>query len=142
MPSHNPSVTSKVRLTYVNPWSAVGLAFVAAVAFTLILVAGAVFLWYALSTVGIIDQIDTRVQEVAGTGALQLGAFLTLEKMAATAALFGALITAISPLAGLACAGIYNAAAKLTGGLTVRLSAPMADEAKPATVAATTDTSD
>lgn len=119
---------SAVKLTSISPWSAAITAFIVSFVFGLIFVVGAAGLWFALDGIGIIDEIDARIVSVAGDGAFQLSEILTLEKMIAVATIAAVFCVGLSPLVGLIFAGVYNGAAKLTGGLRLRLSSDVVDQ--------------
>lgn len=129
-PRPAPAV-SVVRLTKLRPWSTAGVFFVVSFAFGLVLIAAAAMLHFAITEIGILAEIDSKIASVAGDSSLQLQEVVTLEKMVAVAAVIAALFTGLSPLMGLCFAGFYNAAAKLTGGIKMEFTSPTVTVVEP-----------
>ncbi|HET9656154.1 MAG TPA: DUF3566 domain-containing protein [Kineosporiaceae bacterium] len=115
----------KVRLTVarVDPWSVLKLSFLLSVAMGIGMVTASVILWEIINSMGVLDQINKMLQDIAGNGAkfdlysyVGLGRVVSLSTFVAVINII--IIMALSTLG----AFLYNIAATLVGGLHVTLS--------------------
>src|SRR4051812_14167331 len=108
----------RLRLVYVDFWSAVKLSFLGAVALAIVTMVSFFLIYLVLQATGILTQADefigtitdnsVRVSEVAG-----------LPQVMAFAAVVSILNLIVFTVLGAVIAGIYNVAVKVTGGLLV-----------------------
>lgn len=108
----------RLRLVYVDFWSAVKLSFLGAVALAIVTMVSFFLIYLVLQATGILTQADefigtitdnsVRISEVAG-----------LPQVMAFAAVVSILNLIVFTVLGAVVAGIYNVAVKVTGGLLV-----------------------
>ncbi|MFJ4223469.1 DUF3566 domain-containing protein [Microbacterium sp. NPDC089695] len=108
----------RLRLVYVDFWSAVKLSFLGAVAFAIVTMVSFFLIYLVLQATGILAQADdfigvitddsVRISEIAG-----------LPQVMAFAAVVSILNLIVITVLGAVIAGIYNVAVKVTGGLLV-----------------------
>ena len=108
----------RLRLVYVDFWSAVKLSFLGAVALAIVTMVSFFLIFLVLQATGILTQADefigtitdnsVRISEVAG-----------LPQVMAFAAVVSILNLIVFTVLGAVVAGIYNLAVKVTGGLLV-----------------------
>ena len=108
----------RLRLVYVDFWSAVKLSFLGAVALAIVTMVSFFLIYLVLQATGILTQADefigtitdnsVRISEVAG-----------LPQVMAFAAVVSILNLIVFTVLGAVVAGIYNLAVKVTGGLLV-----------------------
>ncbi|WP_091228345.1 DUF3566 domain-containing protein [Microbacterium sp. 3J1] len=108
----------RLRLVYVDFWSAVKLSFLGAVALAIVTMVSFFLIYLVLQATGILAQADefigvvtdesVRISEVAG-----------LPQVMAFAAVVSILNLIVFTVLGAVVAGIYNVAVKVTGGLLV-----------------------
>ena len=108
----------RLRLVYVDFWSAVKLSFLGAVALAIVTMVSFFLIFLVLQATGILTQADefigtitdnsVRISEVAG-----------LPQVMAFAAIVAILNLVVITVLGAVIAGIYNLAVKVTGGLLV-----------------------
>jgi hypothetical protein len=115
----------KVRLTVarVDPWSVLKLSFLLSVAMGIGMVTAAVILWEVINAMGVLDQVNKMLSDVAGSEAnFDLYAYVGLGRVVSLST-FVAVINVIILMA-LCTLGafLYNIAATLVGGLHVTLS--------------------
>ncbi|WOF23084.1 DUF3566 domain-containing protein [Microbacterium betulae] len=108
----------RLRLVYVDFWSAVKLSFLAAVALAIVTIVSFFLIYMVVQTTGLIDQGDEFIT-MFSDGALSLSAFLGLPQVMAFAAVVAILNLVVVTVLGAVVAGIYNLAVKITGGLLV-----------------------
>lgn len=108
----------RLRLVYVDFWSAVKLSFLAAVAIAIATVVFFVLVFLIVSATGLLSQVD----EFIGTlteGAFAVSSVLSLPQVLAFSAIVAILNLVVVTVMGAVVAGIYNLAVKVTGGLLV-----------------------
>ncbi|MFB7249541.1 DUF3566 domain-containing protein [Microbacterium sp. NPDC056234] len=108
----------RLRLVYVDFWSAVKLAFLGAIAFAVVTMVSFFLVYMVLQATGVISQVD----EILGSftdGAFSLSETVGLPQVMAFAAVVSILNLIVFTVMGAVVAGIYNLAVKVTGGLLV-----------------------
>src|SRR4051812_19545893 len=108
----------RLRLVYIDFWSAVKLSFLAAIAIAIVTVVAFVIVYLVVQTTGLIAKAD----EFVGTfsdGSFTLSQFVSLPQVLAFSAIVAILNLVVVTVLGAVVAGIYNLAVKVTGGLLV-----------------------
>ncbi|MDQ1205174.1 DUF3566 domain-containing protein [Microbacterium sp. SORGH_AS_0862] len=108
----------RLRLVYVDFWSAVKLSFLAAVALAIVTVVSFLLVYLVVQTTGLIGQADEFFKSFSD-GSLSLSQFVGLPQVMAFAAVVAILNLIVVTVLGAVVAGIYNLAVKVTGGLLV-----------------------
>lgn len=108
----------RLRLVYVDFWSAVKLSFLAAVALAIVTVVSFLLVYLVVQTTGLIGQADEFFKSFSD-GSLSLSQFVGLPQVMAFAAVVAILNLVVVTVLGAVVAGIYNLAVKVTGGLLV-----------------------
>ena len=108
----------RLRLVYIDFWSAVKLSFLAAVALAVVTVVSFFLVFMVIKTTGLIDRFDEFFQSISD-GGIAISAFVGLPQVMAFAAIIAILNLIVVTVLGAVIAGIYNLAVKVTGGLLV-----------------------
>jgi hypothetical protein len=108
----------RLRLVYIDFWSAVKLSFLAAVALAIVTVVSFFLVYMIVQTTGLIDRVDEFFQSFSD-GGISITAFVGLPQVMAFAAIVAILNLVVVTVLGAVMAGIYNLAVKVTGGLLV-----------------------
>ncbi len=116
--SKTSSKQVRLRLVYVDFWSAVKLSFLAAVALAVVTVVAVFLVYMVLDTTGLIDKVDEFFIAFSD-GSFSIAAFLSLAQVMAFAAIVAILNLIVVTVLGAVVAGIYNLMVKITGGLLV-----------------------
>jgi len=117
--SHKTSAKQvRLRLVYVDFWSAVKLSFLAAIAVAIVTVVSFILVFLIVQTTGLIDQADDFLGSFSD-GTFLLSQFLSFPQVLAFSAIVAILNLIVVTVLGAVMAGIYNLAVKVTGGLLV-----------------------
>lgn len=117
--SHKTSAKQvRLRLVYVDFWSALKLSFLAAVALAIVTVVSFFLVYMIVQTTGLIGKVDEFFQSFSD-GGVSITAFIGLPQVMAFAAIVAILNLVVVTVMGAVIAGIYNLAVKVTGGLLV-----------------------
>ncbi len=108
----------RLRLVYVDFWSAVKLSFLAAIALAIVTVVSFFLVYMIVNTTGLIAKGDEFFTTLTD-GTTSLTDFIGLPQVMAFAAVVAILNLIVVTVLGAVVAGIYNLAVKITGGLLV-----------------------
>jgi hypothetical protein len=108
----------RLRLVYVDFWSAVKLSFLGAVAMAVVTVVSFFLIYMVVQTTGLIARVDEFFTSFSD-GGVSIEAFIGLPQVMAFAAIVAILNLIVFTVLGAVVAGIYNLAVKVTGGLLV-----------------------
>jgi hypothetical protein len=112
-----PAKQVRLRLVYIDFWSAVKLSFLAAVAMAIVTVVS-YFLIYLVVQATLLTKLDEFFVSFTDGGAT-LSQYVGLPQVMAFAAIVAILNLVVVTVLGAVLAGLYNLAVKVTGGLLV-----------------------
>ena len=114
-----PTKQVRLKLVYIDFWSAVKLSFLLAVCGAIVLVVAAFFVWVVITSLDVLGTVDGLFSEVLGEDSPSLLEILSLGQVM----LFATILALINVVAGTAIGAIsaliYNLSVKVTGGLLV-----------------------
>ena len=113
-----PAKQVRLRLVYIDFWSAVKLSFLVAVCFAVINIVATFLIFTVLNSTGIFDQVNGLVQDVAGSSG-DLKSILSLGNVMGFAVVVSLLNLVVTTALGAIVAVLYNLSVKITGGLLV-----------------------
>ncbi len=108
----------RLRLVYVDFWSAVKLSFLGAVALAIVTMVSFFLIFLVLQATGILTQADDFVGTITDNS-VRISEVAGLPQVMAFAAVVSILNLIVFTVLGAVIAGIYNVAVKVTGGLLV-----------------------
>jgi hypothetical protein len=123
--AHRPPRRARLVIKHIDPWTVMKVSFVVSLVMLVVCVVAVAVIYGVLGRMGVWDQINTLVNEVAPTTtSTALRNPLTASRVITVAAVVGGinvvLITALSTLG----AAIYNLISDLVGGVEVTLTDP------------------
>ena len=113
-----PAKQVRLRLVYIDFWSAVKLSFLVAVCFAVINIVATLLVYTVLNSTGIFDQVNNLVRDVAGSSG-DLSSILSLGNVMGFAVVASLLNLVVTTALGAIIAVLYNLSVKITGGLLV-----------------------
>ena len=108
----------RLRLVYVDFWSAVKLSFLGAVALAIVTMVSFFLIYLVLQATGVLNQADEFVGTIT-SDSVRISEVAGLPQVMAFAAVVSILNLIVFTVLGAVVAGIYNVAVKVTGGLLV-----------------------
>ncbi|GAA1147175.1 MULTISPECIES: DUF3566 domain-containing protein [Microbacterium] len=108
----------RLRLVYIDFWSAVKLSFLAAVALAIVTMVSFFLIYMVLQATNVLAQVDGFVSSFTDNS-VRLSEVAGLPQVMAFAAVVSILNLIVVTVLGAVVAGIYNLAVKVTGGLLV-----------------------
>ena len=108
----------RLRLVYVDFWSAVKLSFLGAVALAIVTMVSFFLVFMVLQATGVLTQTTDFLDKITD-GSIDLTSLVGLPQVMAFGAVVAILNLIVFTVLGAVIAGIYNLAVKVTGGLLV-----------------------
>lgn len=108
----------RLKLVYIDFWSAVKLSFLVAVALAVVTIVVFFLVYTVLEQTNIFDQVNGLYKDVAGVGQ-DLTAIFNLGRVMGFAVVVAILNLIVVTALGALCAALYNLSVKITGGLLV-----------------------
>lgn len=119
--SRKPTATKQVRLklVYIDFWSAVKLSFLVAVCVAIMQVVATFLVWMLLNSTGIFTQISGILVDILNEPTFSIMDSVALSKVMLFSAIVALLSVVVGTALGAIAAAIYNLSVKVTGGLLV-----------------------
>ena len=119
--SQRATATKQVRLklVYIDFWSAVKLSFLISVCIGIVQVVATFLIWTVLNSTGIFGQLTTMLQDILGDATFDVLDTFSLIKVMLFALIVGVLSVVIGTALGAIASALYNLSVRLTGGLLV-----------------------
>lgn len=113
-----PTKQVRLKLVYIDFWSAVKLSFLVALCGAVLLLVSTLFIWIVFNSLGVIGDINSVFTDILGedaglTSVFSLGPVMFFASIVAVLNVVGG--TAIGAIAAL----LYNLSVRITGGLLV-----------------------
>ncbi|QEO14510.1 DUF3566 domain-containing protein [Agromyces intestinalis] len=113
-----PAKQVRLRLVYIDFWSAVKLSFLVAVCLAVINIVATFLVYTVLNSTQIFDQVNSIVKDVAGSGT-DLTAIFSMGNVMGFAIVTSLINLVVTTAVGAIVAVLYNLSVKITGGLLV-----------------------
>jgi hypothetical protein len=114
-----PTKQVRLKLVYVDFWSAVKLSFLVSLCGAIVLLVATFFIWLVMQSIGIISDLDSVFSDILGDDALSIASILSLGQVMTFVTIVGLLNVVGGTALGAIGALLYNLSVKLTGGLLV-----------------------
>ncbi|MWV48200.1 DUF3566 domain-containing protein [Rathayibacter sp. VKM Ac-2803] len=109
----------RLKLVYVDFWSAVKLSFLLGLTLAIITIVVVYLVYTVLAQTGVFDEVNGLVQDIAGAEAFDLNTIISLPQIMGFAVVVAVLNTIVTTALGAIIALLYNLSVKITGGLLV-----------------------
>lgn len=109
----------RLKLVYVDFWSAVKLSFLIAASLGIVLVVATIFVWIVLNSTGIFGSLDKVLKDVLGDPQFSIAKQFSLPQVAVFSLVVAILNVVVGTALGAIASMLYNFSVRLTGGLLV-----------------------
>ena len=113
-----PAKQVRLRLVYIDFWSAVKLSFLVAVCLAVVNIVATFLIFTVLNSTGIFEQVNNLVRDVAGSSG-DLSSILSIGNVMGFAVVASLLNLVVTTALGAIVAVLYNLSVKITGGILV-----------------------
>jgi hypothetical protein len=114
----NSAKQVRLKLVYIDFWSAVKLSFLIAVCMAVITLVATFLVWTVLNQTDVFGQVNELTTDIAG-GTTEILTFVQLANVMGFAAIVALLNLIVITALGAVFALLYNTSVKITGGLLV-----------------------
>jgi len=114
-----PTKQVRLKLVYIDFWSAVKLSFLVAICGAVLLLVSTLFVWIVLNSIGVIQDVDALFADIIGEDGPSLAAIFSLGQVMFFASIVAVLNIVGGTAIGAISALLYNLSVRLTGGLLV-----------------------
>jgi uncharacterized membrane protein len=108
----------RLKLVYIDFWSAVKLAFLVSLCFGIALIVATFLVWVVLNSTSVFAQLDAVLQDIIG-GGFSLSETIGLPQVMTFALIVALLNVVVGTVLGAVVSMLYNLSVRLTGGLLV-----------------------
>ncbi len=109
----------RLKLVYVDFWSAVKLSFLVAASLGVVLVVATIFVWIVLNSTGIFGNLDKILKDILGDPQFTISRSFSLPQVALFAFVIAILNVVVGTALGAVASMLYNFSVRITGGLLV-----------------------
>lgn len=114
-----PAKQVRLRLVYIDFWSAVKLSFLIGLCLAIVSIVGAFLIWVVLDQTGIFDNLNSLFKDISGTSGSDLKSILSLGTVMGFSIVVAILNLVVTTALGAVCSLLYNLSVKITGGLLI-----------------------
>jgi len=116
-----PAQTKQVRLklVYIDFWSAVKFSFLIAAAIGVIIFVAVLLIWTVLASTGVFDQVSKLMQDVSGQSNLTVSNVISFAQVMGFTLVIAALNVVVGTVLGAIACVLYNLSVRITGGILV-----------------------
>jgi len=109
----------RLKLVYIDFWSAVKLSFLVAVSLGIVLVVASIMIYLVLQSTGIFTTLNGTFQDVLSDPTFNIADSFSLTQVAMFTGAVAALNVVVGTALGAIASMLYNFSVKMTGGLLV-----------------------
>ena len=109
----------RLKLVYIDFWSAVKLSFLVAASLGIVLVVATILVWIVLNSTGIFGDLDDIFQDILSDTNFSVASSFSLPQVALFAFVVAILNIIVGTALGAIASMLYNFSVRLTGGLLV-----------------------
>ncbi|KZX22493.1 DUF3566 domain-containing protein [Rathayibacter tanaceti] len=109
----------RLKLVYVDFWSAVKLSFLIGLTLAIITIVVVYLVYTVLAQTNVFNEVNGLVQDIAGAETFDLNSVVSLPQVMGFAIVVAVLNTIVTTALGAIVAVLYNLSVKITGGLLV-----------------------
>ena len=109
----------RLKLVYIDFWSAVKLSFLVMVCAGIVLVVASILIWIVLQSTGIFGGVDSLLQDVLADPTFSVTSAFGLAQVALFSVIVAVLNIVVGTALGAIMSALYNLSVRVTGGLLV-----------------------
>jgi ABC-type sugar transport system permease subunit len=114
-----PPKQVRLKLVYIDFWSAVKFSFLISAAVGVIIFVAVVLIWTVLASTGIFDSISTLLADVTGQKNFSLNSVISFAQVMGFTLVIAALNVVVGTVLGAIACLLYNLSVRVSGGILV-----------------------
>ncbi|MGT2425686.1 DUF3566 domain-containing protein [Amnibacterium kyonggiense] len=109
----------RLKLVYIDFWSAVKFSFLIAAAIGVVIFVAVLLIWTVLASTGVFDQISTLLKDVSGSNTVTVSNVVSFAQVMGFTLVIAALNVVVGTVLGAIACVLYNLSVRITGGILV-----------------------
>ena len=109
----------RLKLVYIDFWSAVKFSFLIAAAIGVIIFVAVLLIWTVLASTGVFDQVSKLMQDVSGQSSLTVSNVISFAQVMGFTLVIAALNVVVGTVLGAIACVLYNLSVRVSGGILV-----------------------
>jgi hypothetical protein len=118
-PKAAPTKQVRLKLVYIDFWSAVKFSFLIAAAVGVIILVAVLLIWTVLTSTGVFNQISTLMRDVSGDPNSNVSNVVSFAQVMGFTLVIAALNVVVGTVLGAIACVLYNLSVRITGGILV-----------------------
>lgn len=114
-----PPKQVRLKLVYIDFWSAVKFSFLISAAIGVIIFVAVILIWTVLASTGIFDSISTLLADVTGQKNFSLNSVISFAQVMGFTLVIAALNVVVGTVLGAIACLLYNLSVRVSGGILV-----------------------
>jgi ABC-type sugar transport system permease subunit len=114
-----PPKQVRLKLVYIDFWSAVKFSFLISAAIGVIIFVAVILIWTVLASTGIFDSISTLLADVTGQKNFSLNSVVSFAQVMGFTLVIAALNVVVGTVLGAIACLLYNLSVRVSGGILV-----------------------
>ena len=109
----------RLKLVYIDFWSAVKFSFLIAAAVGIVIIVAVLLIWTVLASTGVFEQVSQLAQDISGQSTLTVSNVISFAQVMGFTLVIAALNVVVGTVLGAIACLLYNLSVKITGGILV-----------------------
>ncbi|WP_010204575.1 DUF3566 domain-containing protein [Salinibacterium sp. PAMC 21357] len=109
----------RLKLVYIDFWSAVKFSFLVAISLGIVLVVASLLIWIVLNSTGIFGKVDEIFRDILSDETFSVATSFSLAQVAGFSIVVAILNVLVGTALGAIASMLYNFSVRLTGGILV-----------------------
>jgi hypothetical protein len=118
-PKSSQAKQVRLKLVYIDFWSAVKFSFLIAAAVGVVILVAVLLIWTVLASTGVFDQISQLAADISGQSNLTVSNVISFAQVMGFTLVIAALNVVVGTVLGAIACLLYNLSVRITGGILV-----------------------
>jgi signal transduction histidine kinase len=118
-PKSSQTKQVRLKLVYIDFWSAVKFSFLIAAAVGIVIIVAVLLIWTVLASTGVFEQVSQLAQDISGQSTLTVSNVISFAQVMGFTLVIAALNVVVGTVLGAIACLLYNLSVKITGGILV-----------------------
>jgi hypothetical protein len=118
-PKSSQAKQVRLKLVYIDFWSAVKFSFLIAAAVGVVIVVAVLLVWTVLASTGVFEQLSTLAQDISGQSSFTISNVISFAQVMGFTLVIAALNVVVGTVLGAIACVLYNLSVRITGGILV-----------------------
>jgi ABC-type sugar transport system permease subunit len=118
-PKSSQTKQVRLKLVYIDFWSAVKFSFLIAAAIGVVIFVAVLLIWTVLASTGVFEQVSQLAQDISGQSTFAVSNVISFAQVMGFTLVIAALNVVVGTVLGAIACLLYNLSVRITGGILV-----------------------